>query len=378
MSVLSCRVLDEGVTALNADHWDALTGSEYPFLTHAFLSALEQAACLGTKTGWIPRPLIFEDESQSLIAAVPAYLKFNSFGEFVFDWSWAEAYDRAGLAYYPKLVVAAPFTPASGPRLLIHPEYRTLELEDQVIRSTVHLAKDLGASSLHWLFSSDSALERSPEFMTRSGCQFHWNNDHYRDFDEFLSRLTSKRRKEIVRERRQVRDAGVELRQVSGEEAAPWMWEAFYELYVSTFERYGNYPALGLEFFQAIAATMGQQIRLVLAFQSGDLVAGAFFLVGHGTLYGRYWGCRKEIPSLHFETCYYQGIEYCIESGLSRFEPGAQGEHKLNRGFVPHQTRSFHWIEEPGFRQPIQNFLDEEGALMDAYIARLVEHSPYR
>lgn len=358
--------------------WNALAGGAYPFLRHEFLGALEEQGCLSPRIGWVPHHLVVEDGNGRLAAACPMYLKFNSFGEFVFDWVWADAYERAGLAYYPKLVVAAPFTPATGPRLLLAPEARTESLAAEVLDIAIDTACSEGVSSLHWLFATDPLLLESPQVLKRMGCQFHWENRDYANFDDFLRELTAKRRKEIQRERRQVRDAGVELVRMRGDSVDSEIWHTVYELYCTTFAKHGNYPALTEGFFRNIAATLGEQILLVLALRRGQIVGAAYFLIGQEVLYGRYWGCAEEIPALHFEACYYQGIEFCLETGLKRFEPGAQGEHKISRGFLPTRTWSAHWIGHPDFRRSIARFLAREEIAMHAYFAELEARSPFK
>jgi predicted N-acyltransferase len=275
-------------------------------------------------------------------------------------------------------VVASPFTPATGPRLLLRPELRDSVSARRVTGLAIEAARNLGVSSLHWLFADDPFLADDARLLRRTGCQFHWHNRNYGSFDDFLGRLTSKRRKEILRERRMVREAGVDLIQASGLDVAKDEWRIFHSLYRGTFAKHGNYPALTLEFFMRVAITLGEQVRLVLALRRGKIIAVAYFLVGADCLYGRYWGCREEIPGLHFEACYYQGIEFCIERGLSRFEPGAQGEHKISRGFLPTPTFSYHWVAHEAFRRPIAPFLRREAELMDDYMRRLMERSPYR
>ncbi|RQW84348.1 MAG: N-acetyltransferase [Methylococcus sp.] len=372
------RILTQPLSRVDAASWNRLTDGAYPFLRHEFLLALEQHGCLGADVGWEPLHLMIESEAGDLLAAVPLYLKTNSFGEFVFDWAWADAYDRSGLSYYPKLVGASPFTPATGPRLLMHPDCRSTELGAMLEQALISVAHSLGVSSCHVLFSTDTCLADSGNFMKRMGCHFHWENRNYASFDDFLSALTSKRRKEILRERRQVREAGIELNQVPGNELTTTEWRRFHALYRNTFDRHGNYPALTLEFFESIAGSMGDQIRLVLARRQGEILAAAYFLVGTDCLYGRYWGGDQDVPGLHFEACYYQGIEYAIEHGLQRFEPGAQGEHKISRGFLPTRTWSHHWIAHAGFRASIGQFLDRETEVMERHVARLMERSPYK
>jgi predicted N-acyltransferase len=357
--------------------WNTLNGADIPFLRHEFLSALEEQGCVNRRIGWVPRHLLVEQGAGRLVAALPMYLKFNSFGEFVFDWAWADGYERAGLAYYPKLVVAAPFTPATGPRLLLAPE-ATGETAAEVLRLAVEAARSTGVSSLHWLFATDPLLAESPQLLRRVGCQFHWENRGYGGFDDFLGELTSKRRKEIQRERRLVREAGIELVRLKGSEVEPKTWRIVHELYCSTFAKFGNYPALNERFFRSIAESMGDGVLVVLALRHGEIVGFAYFLVGPDALYGRYWGCTEEIPALHFEACYYQGIEFCIEEGLRRFEPGAQGEHKISRGFLPTRTWSYHWIAHGEFRRLIARFLEREDAAMQDHIAELEARSPYK
>lgn len=372
------RILRGGLAEVDASAWNRLSEGAYPFLRHEFLLAMETRGCLGEHVGWFPMPLVIEDSKGQVLAALPLYLKNNSFGEFVFDWSWAEAYERAGLSYYPKLVAASPFTPATGPRLLIHPEFRTPEMARLLVNSAIEAASDIGVSSLHWLFANDVGLAESPHLSRRVGCQFHWTNNGYGSFEEFLSALSAKRRKEILRERRQVREAGVELIALSGDEVPSHEWQIFHNLYCDTFDRHGNFPAMTQAFFTTVAAQMGEQVRLVLARRHGKVVAAAYFLVGQDCLYGRYWGTREEIPGLHFEACYYQGIEYCISRGLRRFEPGAQGEHKISRGFLPTQTCSYHWMAHSSFRSPIQRFVEREALMNEAYMTRLMARSPYK
>jgi uncharacterized protein len=374
---LRSRLIDR-IDGVGPDAWNALTDCRFPFLRHEFLNALEQQECLGERTGWFPRHLLIEDENGTLVAGMPMYLKTNSFGEFVFDWAWADAYRQSGLAYYPKLVVAAPFTPATGPRVLIADKFDRQTLYRTVIDTAIAAAEQLQVSSLHWLFTSDQHLLSAQPLLRRLGCQFHWQNRNYADFDDFLSTVTSKRRKQIRKERREASGSKIEVRRIPGNEVGSSEWRTFHQLYQSTFDKHGNYPALTLDFFQEIAATMGEQILLVLAYRAKRIVAASYFLVGRDTLYGRYWGCFEQIPGLHFELCYYQGIQFCIENRLERFEPGAQGEHKISRGFLPTETWSLHWVQHPRFHAAIADFLDQETVHMNAYIAELATHSPFK
>jgi len=358
--------------------WNALSVEGYPFLRHEFLAALEQQACLGRAVGWFPNHLLCEDSDGNLVGALPMYLRANSFGEFVFDWAWAQAHERSGLDYYPKLVVASPFTPATGPRLLVAADADRQIVAPALIDAALDSAEELRVSSIHWLFATDVELSTSSRLLSRMGYQFHWENAGYRDFEDFLQNLTSKRRKEIRRERRQVAAAGITLERIHGHEAEECAWDLFHRLYRLTFTKHGNYAALSLGFFRQLARSMGEQILLLLARQRGREIAAGFFFIGSDTLYGRYWGALEEIPALHFEVCYYQGIEYCIDKGLRRFEPGAQGEHKVSRGFDPRPTWSHHWIADPQLRQAIARFLRREAVDVEAYMRSLSTHSAYR
>ncbi|MCU0734891.1 MAG: GNAT family N-acetyltransferase [Methylotetracoccus sp.] len=363
---------------IEPEHWNALSDDANPFVCHAFLLALEQQGCLGRRVGWFPSHLVVEDGSGRLIGAMPMYLKANSFGEFVFDWSWAEAHERVGLPYYPKAVVAAPFTPASGPRLLVDPRVDRQTLAPLMIDAAIRSAGALNLSSVHWLFGSDVELASAPSLLARKGCQFHWENPGYRDFNDFLDTLSAKRRKEIKRERRRVAEAGVSVVRVSGREAKDTDWELFHRLYRRTFAKHGNYAALRLDFFRELGRTMGHQMLLLVASTQAREIGAALFFLGRDTLYGRYWGAFDDMPALHFEVCYYQGIDYCIEKQLKRFEPGAQGEHKVSRGFDPRATWSYHWISDPGLREAIARYLRREGADLEAYMQHLLAHSAYR
>jgi hypothetical protein len=358
--------------------WNALGAEPYPFLRHEFLAALESQDCLGERFGWLPRHVTLWDDNK-LVGAVPLYLKFNSYGEFVFDWAWADAYERNGQRYYPKLVSASPYTPATGPKLLVHPAAPG-DTRRLLIETCVELARQSGSSSLHWLFTEADEIEELKQSgqLHRVGCQFHWQNAGYADFDAFLATLTSAKRKNIRKERRRVREAGIEFRLLDGHSASASDWETFQQLYESTFHRKSGMPTLSLGFFTTLAATLPDGVLLILADHQGETVAAAFCLVGADTLYGRHWGCNSYFRDLHFEACYYQGLDFCIRHGLTRFEPGAQGEHKVARGFLPVATHSAHWLADQRFREAIARHLDHERAGMDEYIAEMARHSPYR
>ncbi len=359
-----------------AAEWDALIEDDNPFARHAFLAALERHGAVGEAYGWWPRYLLARDGGR-LVGAVPLYLKDNSYGELVFDWSWAEAYERAGLAYYPKLVAAIPYTPATGRRLLTDDETVARALID----AAIDYARDQRVSSLHWLFTDarDTALLGAhPEHDLRLGVQFHWHDAGYADFDAYLGALNASKRKKIRQERRRVREQGIELLRLHGDEVSDDQWSLWHRFYTSTFDRKWGHATLSEGFFREIGRTMPRNVLLVLARHAGETVAGAFCLRGERTLYGRHWGCTRQLDQLHFEACYYQGLEYCLEQGLTRFEPGAQGEHKIARGFLPARTWSAHWIADPQWREIIGRFLEQERGAMTDYIEELSSHSPFR
>jgi len=363
-----------------AEEWNRIAGTGNPFLRYEFLAALEQHHCVGEHHGWLPRHIAAYDDDNKLAGLVPLYLKDNSYGEFVFDWAWADAWHRAGKPYYPKLVAAIPFTPATGPRLLVHPLAERARVVKSLVEEALALTEQTGSSSLHWLFTdkrdTDTLVEQG--FMRRTGCHFHWSNQHYHNFDDFLSRLTSRKRKKIRRERRHVEEAGIQMEIVHGRDATEEQWHSMHYFYRTTFEKKSGMPTLSAGFFHEISRTMGDQVVLVFATHQGKAVAGAIMLRGDDALYGRHWGCLQEFHSLHFETCYYQGIEYCIEHGLSLFEPGAQGEHKISRGFLPTLTWSAHWIRDDDFRPVIDRYLLQEHELVIDYYNELSETSPFK
>ena len=360
--------------------WNRISGTGHPFLRHEFLSALETHDCVGETHGWWPQHIVAYDADGTLVGIAPLYLKNNSYGEFVFDWAWADAYQRAGIPYYPKLVSSIPYTPVTGPRLLVHPASDPAVVSRALIDRALSLTAEKQASSLHWLFSTDAdtALLQDSGFLRRSSCHFHWHNQQYSSFDDFLSQLSSRKRKKIRRERRHVQEAGIELSIVHGNEATEEQWQIMYAFYCSTFEKKSGMPTLSLGFFQEISQTMGEQVVLVLARHGRQTVAGAIMLRGDDALYGRHWGCRENFNSLHFEACYYQGIDYCIRNNLALFEPGAQGEHKISRGFLPTYTWSAHWIVDDRFRMAIEHYLLQEHELIVDYHDELLKTSPYR
>lgn len=382
MAVRLCTSLAE----IDAGQWNALNADNNPFLRYEFLGALESHGCLGEEWGWLPRHVLMF-EGAKLVAAVPMYEKTNSYGEFVFDWAWADAWQRAGLQYYPKLVIAVPYTPISGQRILLHPDYATRgeELGRELIEWIGDYARKQRYSSVHCLFAPEAQIRwcESAGWHPRYDCQFHWHNRDgtpYRDFEDFLATLSSAKRKKIRRERRRVGEAAIRIEILSGEQATATHWQWFHHFYCDTFFRRGGYPTLTREFFANIGSTMGEQVLLLFAFAPGEdvPVAAALCFRNQDTLYGRHWGCREDYHSLHFELCYYQGIDYCIGHGLAHFEPGAQGEHKIRRGFVPTLTRSAHWIADPRFDQVIARHLLQEREGVEHYMQELNDHLPYR
>ena len=365
------------LAAIDAKAWNALAGDS-PFLKHEFLLALEQTGCVGEGTTWRPSYLVARDE-HGVSGAMPLYIKYDSHGEFVFDWSWADAYQRSGRRYYPKLVAAIPFTPATGQRLLLRPGVGPAAAT-ALVDTARDVAEDLSASSFHVLFPTEPELPvlESAGLLTRKACQFHWSNAGYSDFDEFLGRFSSEKRKKAKRERRRVQEAGVVFEHLKGDEPSAADWDAIVDFYSRTFLRRGREPYLNREFFAAIAQTMPQNLLVILARHQGTPIAAALCFRSNTTLYGRYWGSLADFHSLHFETCYHQGIEYCIREQLERFEPGTQGEHKVARGFTPRPTWSCHWLRDPDFRAAVGAFLTREARHVDAYIEEMGEHVPYR
>ncbi|HSM99687.1 MAG TPA: GNAT family N-acetyltransferase [Rudaea sp.] len=357
-----------------AADWNDLLPDANPFLDHSFLSGLEEYGCLDAAHGWRAHHLGLY-ENGKLAAAAPLYLKTNSHGEFVFDWAWAHAYARNGLDYYPKLLCAVPYSPVVGPRLLGDPSRRTALID--AIRGE---CDRLGLSSAHMNFCTEAdaaALADRREWLPRFDWQFHWHNRGWRDFTDFLDALKPKKRKNIRHERMHVQHAGVRCEIRHGGEIDAETWRRIHLFYSATFDEKGNYPALTLEFFRHLGRTIPDRVLGVLAWRGVDLIAAALLLRSHDTLFGRYWGCTEMIPGLHFEVCYYQGIDYCLRNGLRRFEPGAQGEHKLARGFLPAMTHSFHYVADRRFRAAIADSLVRESHALHAYRDELHAHSPY-
>lgn len=374
------RVLSR-IDDIPAAQWNALSLAGSPFVRHEFLLTLERTGCVGAAAGWTPHHLVLED-GERLLAAVPLYRKSHSWGEFVFDWSWARAYDQAGMRYYPKLVSMPPFTPATGPRLLIAPDAPS-DTKARLTQELLTLAKSGRMSSAHLLFLTDedrAALNDqvgSEPFLWRKDCQFHWRNRGYRTFDDFIATFRADKRKKALRERRRVHEGGVTFRTLSGGDMDARLWDLVFGFSAATFEAHGHEHYLNVEFFRAVSAAMPEAVVVKLAEYQGEPIATAIFFRGEKVLYGRYWGAAANYHSLHFETCYYQGIEYCIEHGLEHFEPGTQGEHKVPRGFEPTTTWSAHWIADPRFRRAIDQYLNVERAQIDQYILEVEQHTPF-
>ena len=363
---------------IGQDAWDgllALQGEANPFLSYAFLHALHESGSATPETGWQPQYSALYD-GEELAAALPLYVKGHSYGEYVFDWAWADAYRRHGLEYYPKLLSAVPFTPVAGPRLLA----RDADARAALIDVLVATQQATEVSSTHILFPPEEHARQLQDagFLLRSGVQFHWLNGGYATFEDFLATLEQKKRKNIRAERRKVKEAGVTLRRVRGSEASEADWRFFNRCYRHTYAAHYSTPYLNLDFFQRIGREMPENILLVIAERAGRPIASSLVIHSADTLYGRYWGEIEHVPCLHFEAAYYQPLEFCIEQGIQTFEGGAQGEHKMARGFLPTRTWSAHWLAHPSFADAIERFLEREAGGIDEYMDELNERSPFR
>ncbi|RQO35973.1 GNAT family N-acetyltransferase [Herminiimonas sp. KBW02] len=366
------------LSEIGQNAWDALVqlqADANPFLSYAFLDALHESGSASVKSGWQPQFLTLWRE-QELAAALPLYAKGHSYGEYVFDWAWADAYERNGLQYYPKLLSAIPFTPVTGSRLLARDD----EARAALIAAIGNVQQNNSFSSTHILYPPAEQAEqlRAAGFMLRSGVQFHWLNAGYRNFEEFLATLERKKRKNIRAERRKVQEAGVSFRHISGHEASADDWMFFKRCYDRTYAMHHSTPYLNLDFFQRIGANMPQNILLIVAERDGLPIASSLLIHDEQTVYGRYWGALQHIDCLHFETAYYQPLEFCIASNMACFEGGAQGEHKMARGFLPQKTWSAHWLAHPVFSDAIEDFLKRESGGIDSYIDELNERNPFK
>ena len=371
MTAQNSAKLITSAAEIGAARWNALANPSgapdpHPFTTFEFFAALEESGSASRQTGWQPAHLLMDD------GLMPMYLKSHSYGEYVFDHAWAEALERAGGDYYPKLQCAVPFTPVTGKRLLGN--------KDALLKTAAVATRQLGASSLHITFLTREEWQAAGEagYLLRTGQQFHWENPGYTSFDQFLGELSSAKRKNLRKERASVRDAGVTFEWLTGADITEAHWDQFYDFYMDTGGRKWGTPYLTREFFSRLGQSLSHQTLLIMAKQDGRYVAGALNLFGDGVLFGRNWGAADYIPFLHFETCYYQAMEFCIERGIALFEGGAQGEHKLARGFEPVETWSAHWLRHPEFADAVQRFLQREGAAMDGYIDELRDRSPYK
>ncbi|WP_083444587.1 GNAT family N-acetyltransferase [Herbaspirillum rhizosphaerae] len=363
---------------IGQSQWDALVAAQpdaTPFLSYAFLHALHESGSAAKEAGWEPQYLTLWQDDQ-LKAALPLYLKYHSYGEYVFDWAWAEAYERHGLPYYPKLLSAIPFTPVTGGRLLAHDD----TARQALVQALGELQSAAETSSTHILYPPEAEARTLAQagFMLRSGVQFHWHNEGYRDFGEFLSTLERKKRKNILAERRKVAEAGVSFRHLDGAEATEKDWRFFHRCYRHTYSAHYSTPYLNLDFFLRIAADMPQHLLLTVAYRDGKPIASSLVVHDAHSLYGRYWGALEEVPCLHFETAYYQPLEFCIANKIAWFEGGAQGEHKMARGFLPQKTWSAHWLAHPSFADAVERFLEREGGGINDYLSELNERNPFR
>ena len=375
-------VIHEKLCDISASQWNAMIPQGYPFLHYEFLYGLEKSRCTSSHNGWLGQHVvIYEDNScQNILGALPCYLKHHSYGEYIFDWAWADAYQRAGLEYYPKLSCAIPFTPVTGPRWLIAQTVDPEPIQNQLLDALLHHAQQLGVSSIHCLFTTaemNTAL-RQKQFIQRHSSQFHWLNKNYTDFTDFTAGLSSKKRKNINRERRRVQEAHIEYQWYNAEQLDNDVMQTMFGFYQSTIARYGAQQYLNNEFFQHLQQHLATQTHVLLAYHEQQAIAGGIYFSSDNALYGRYWGASDDYHSLHFETCYYQAIDYCIQRGINRFEAGAQGEHKLSRGLLPNTTYSMHWLSDARFHDAVEQYVDEESLQIKRYNQLLNQHSPYR
>ena len=369
----------EGMQAVPAAEWDRCAGARNPFLSHAFLAALEESGSVGARTGWLPRHAVLRDADGRLQGCAPLYLKGHSYGEYIFDHGWANAYERAGGRYYPKLLSAVPFTPVPGPRLLLAPD-APAGAHAALAQGLIEIARALGVSTLgvNFVEETDLAALLAAGFQERHGHQFHWHNAQYADFDGFLEALQSRKRKQIRKERRALEAAGITVERLTGDALRPEHWDHFHRFYVDTYDRKWGSPYLTRAFFDLLQQRLADRVLLVMARHEGRWIAGALNLIGTDTVYGRNWGCAADFAFLHFELCYYQAIEFAIERDLARVEAGTQGEHKLQRGYVPVRTASAHWFADPGLGEAVARFLEQERDAEARLRQMLADHLPYR
>jgi len=373
----------KSLTEVSPEAWDACAGGDNPFVSHAFLSALEDSGSATEENGWFGQHLVIEDPAGGIAACAPLYLKNHSYGEYVFDWGWADAYERAGGRYYPKLQCAVPFTPATGPRLLVNealPDGQRREMRAALIAGMAQLAQNLGVSSLHVTFPTEDEWDAFGDagYLQRIGQQFHWENKGFKTFDDFLDELSSRKRKNIKKERRAVHEAGLDIRVLEGGDIAESQWDAFFQFYMDTSDKKWGQAYLTRRFFSLLGERLGRAVVLIMVEKDGRPVAGALNLRGSDTLYGRNWGCVADYKFLHFEACYYQAIDYAIANGLKWVEAGAQGPHKVQRGYLPRRTFSAHWIADQGFRNAVSDFLKDESRGIEREMSAYGTFSPFK
>ena len=379
-STLQARTVSN-ISEIKATEWDSCAGTGNPFVSHTFLHALEESGSCTSQTGWLPQHILLEQTDGDLLGAIPLYLKNHSQGEYVFDHGWAQAFENAGGSYYPKLQASVPFTPATGPRLLVAPGDRAKEKMLLLLNASVQVAQKYEVSSLHFTFPTSDEWELMGEsgFLQRTGEQFHWSNNGYQTFDDFLATLTSRKRKSIKRERKKALDNGIKIEILTGTDLKEEHWDSFYGFYIDTGNKKWGTPYLTRDFFNIIHERMPEKIVLMMCRNNGRYVAGALNFLGKDTLFGRHWGCIEEHDCLHFEVCYYQAIEFAIKNGLSFVEAGAQGSHKVHRGYLPKLTYSAHWIRNEGFREAVKNYLADERREIKLHVDAIEEiYSPYK
>ena len=369
----------QDIREITAEEWEACLADDHPFTRYAFLSALEESGSVSAETGWMPYHLLLKNGDRT-VAAAPMYVKGHSQGEYVFDHSWAHAYERAGGRYYPKLQLSIPFSPVTGPRFLVGGADNAFRHRLMLAEGAKEVASKLNLSSVHATFMQEEdliAAEQS-DYLVRIGEQFHWVNDGYNSFEDFLAALSSRKRKNINKERRTVQEFGFEFEELTGDDITEAHWDAFFQFYTDTGSRKWGTPYLNREFFSLLGKKMSDQVLLFMVKRDGQYIAGALNLFSSKCLYGRYWGCVEDHKFLHFETCYYRAIDFAIKRGIKRVEAGAQGPHKLARGYLPVKTRSAHWLRDEGFHRAVADFLEAESREMDAEINYLNQHSPFK
>ncbi len=375
---IHAQVIDS-IMDIEAKEWDECAGYSNPFISHAFLSSLEQSGSVSTETGWLPQHIVIKDKNGDIVACCPLYLKNHSYGEYIFDWGWADAYERAGGKYYPKLQSAVPFTPVTGRRLLVK-NNAPKEYYKFLVSTIIEVSRKHNVSSLHVTFPLEREWELLGQagFLMRTSKQFHWENHSYSNFDEFLSQLTSRKRKAIKKERESLFQNQIVYKLLTGAELTESYWDTFYQYYLNTIDKKWGQAYLTRDFFSMLGERLPNAALLIVAERNGEPIAGALNLIGNNTIFGRNWGSRENLKFLHFETCYYQAIEYAIANKLKWVEAGAQGPHKIQRGYLPKEVYSAHWIEDVNFRNAVDNFVIRERKEVDYEINELMKYSPYR